>query len=542
MDQTTAGQIDISAILSTYVYMDEQNAEYTNKTLSEILESMPDSVKSTSKYKAVLTAIRENPELGQTKLISQSMCEGVSEDLVIACAFQYPNGDVYVAYRGTGDGKWVDNGVGIANESSQMQEVANDYFDNVVENLGLTEYDGGKLFVTGHSKGGNEAQYVTLNSKYGYLIDNCYSIDGQGFSQEAIDHFKEQYGEDYYQNQLEKMYSINGENDYVHDLGIVVIPEDHTYFIPTPNAGGIGDYHDINYMLEGAGLNWVTDPETGDILKGEQGPIGQLAHVISGKMQYLNQEDLEDCAITIMSLLECFMPYNDVLGGEHVVGSGDRKFMTVEEFMGFLAHGLPLVIDTLLTTPEGRAVLKDLISSGIQNVYDEHGVVGVMGVALVTSIILPLAVIVTGGLIIIGQIYDLITDFVDKIKDIAEDIKQWFSDLKDAVVNTIKKVYSTVYSWTPGGRYASDNPRFTVDTYKLKNYASRLKEVNRRISKLDGRLDSLYWQVGLLDLWNLMKADILTGYSWRLTRCASYLSDTANDFNNAENDLISKVR
>ena len=67
-------------------------------------------------------------------------------------------------------------------------------------------------------------------------------------------------------------------------------------------------------------------------------------------------------------------------------------------------------------------------------------------------------------------------------------------------------------------------------------------DVNRCISNLDGRMDSLYWRVGLLDLWNLMQADILTGYSWRLSRCASYLSDTATDFVNAENDLVGKLQ
>lgn len=542
MDQVTAGQIDISAILNTYVYMDEQSPDYHNKTLSEILQDMPDPVKNSGDYKAVLEAVNENPELGQMKLVSQSMCSGLDDEgkLIIACAFQHPNGDVYVAYRGTGDGKWVDNGVGIANESSQMQEVACAYFDQVVESLGLTTYDGGSLYVTGHSKGGNEAQYVMLNSDYGYLIDRCYSIDGQGFSQEAIDHFIEKHGRDYYKAQLEKMYSINGENDYVHDLGIVVIPEENTYFIETPGATGIGGYHDIKEMLNGAGLNWSTDAD-GNIISAEQGPIGQLARAISEKMQHLNQEDLEDCAVTIMSGIELLMPYNDVWGGEHKFGTGDRKFMTGEEFMGFLGNGLPMVIETLLGTEEGRAFLVDLISSGIQAVYEEHGIWGVLGVTIVATIAVPIVSVITGGLIVVGKIYDAVTDFIDKIKDVAEDIKQWYSDLKDAVKDTIQKIKDKVYSWTAGGRYAADHPRFQIDTYKMKDYASRLQDVNRRISNLDRRLDSLYWQVGLLDLWNLMQADLMTGYSWRLLRAASYLKDTALDFEAVERELVNSL-
>lgn len=77
-----------------------------------------------------------------------------------------------------------------------------------------------------------------------------------------------------------------------------------------------------------------------------------------------------------------------------------------------------------------------------------------------------------------------------------------------------------------------------VDTYKLNQYAQRISNVNGRISRLDRRLDALYWRVGLLGLWNLIQADALTGYSWRLTRCQSYLQLTATDFEKAEEDLV----
>lgn len=547
MTKETAGAIDISSILNTYVYMDEQNPIYQNQKLSDILDSMPQSVKDTADYKAVVNAIEKNPQLGQMKLVSQSMCDGTDKngDLVIACAFQDTNGDIYIAYRGTGDGKWVDNGVGIANESSIMQRAANEYFDKVVVDLGLTTYDSGKLIVTGHSKGGNEAQYVTLNSKYGYLVDRCYSIDGQGFSKEAIEHFINTHGKDYYDLQLQKMYSINGENDYVHDLGIVVIPKENTYFVETPDANDIGGYHDIKKMLKDAGLNWSTDDE-GNIISADQGPIGQLAQAISGKMQHLNQEDLEDCAVTVMSLIEYLMPYTDengesVLGGMHQVGTGDVKFMTAEEFFGFLAHGIPMLLDTLLNTEAGQEMLRNLISSGIQAVYDKGGFFGLVGVLYVAELLLPLATMLVGGLVVLGNLVDMVCDFVDTLMDIAENIKQWVSDLKDTIKDTIKKIGAKLKSLTAGFKYATANPQILVNTYNLRDYASRLEIVNSRISRLDRRMDQLYWRVGLRDLWNLMQADLLTGYSWRLLRASSYLYNTASDFENAEHAITNNL-
>lgn len=77
-----------------------------------------------------------------------------------------------------------------------------------------------------------------------------------------------------------------------------------------------------------------------------------------------------------------------------------------------------------------------------------------------------------------------------------------------------------------------------VDTYKLERYAQRIAAVNSRITRLDRRLDSLYWRVGLQGLWNLMQADALTCYSWRLVRCQSYLQQTALDFEGTERLIL----
>lgn len=79
---------------------------------------------------------------------------------------------------------------------------------------------------------------------------------------------------------------------------------------------------------------------------------------------------------------------------------------------------------------------------------------------------------------------------------------------------------------------------FTVDTYKMTQYANRIDSTNKRITKLDRRLDKLYRQVGLLELYNLIQADALTGYSWRLNRCENYLRQTASDFEAAERQIL----
>lgn len=78
-----------------------------------------------------------------------------------------------------------------------------------------------------------------------------------------------------------------------------------------------------------------------------------------------------------------------------------------------------------------------------------------------------------------------------------------------------------------------------VDTNKLKQYAKRIAAVNNRIGCLNLKMNSLYTSVGLLDLWNLLQADILTHYSLRLHSCGEYLQQTALNFEAVENLLAS---
>ncbi len=82
-------------------------------------------------------------------------------------------------------------------------------------------------------------------------------------------------------------------------------------------------------------------------------------------------------------------------------------------------------------------------------------------------------------------------------------------------------------------------PDVVLNTYNLEQYAQRLGTVNSRIVKLDWRIKSLYSQVGLLALFNLIRADALTGFSWRIQRCQTYLNQCASDYKTIENELAS---
>lgn len=80
-----------------------------------------------------------------------------------------------IAFRGTGGipRAWSDNILGLYQTETMMQQEAVGFIDKVCAdyNIGI---------VTGHSKGGNLAQFVTVMSQKD--IGRCVSFDGQGFS------------------------------------------------------------------------------------------------------------------------------------------------------------------------------------------------------------------------------------------------------------------------------------------------------------------------------------------------------------------------
>ena len=78
-----------------------------------------------------------------------------------------------IIFKGTTSAyEWIDNGIGGYSVETEKQRRALDF----VENLDIVNNK--SFVVSGHSKGGNHAQYVTLHSK-NTLIDRCLNFDGQ---------------------------------------------------------------------------------------------------------------------------------------------------------------------------------------------------------------------------------------------------------------------------------------------------------------------------------------------------------------------------
>lgn len=211
-----------------------------------------------------------------------------------------------------------------------------------------------RVIVTGHSKGGNKAQFVTMESKYGKLIDACYSVDGQGFSEMAVDRWKSKYGQEGYEERTGKLNGIHGENDYVSVLGNSIIPEEHIRYVKTPvEKNNFAGYHDIKYMF--ASLDYVgisgeyvtTFHGRKNSDTGKKGELGIYAAALSGKVMNLAPEKRDGCAAVIMQIME-------VAGGKRKTGINGEK-LKLSDIKDFTVMGVPLITQSLLKGKRAEA-------------------------------------------------------------------------------------------------------------------------------------------------------------------------------------------
>lgn len=348
-------------LLATYMYLNYKEAD-DGMTLSEILselESQPEYQPGGlhgGEYEILAKAV-QNSELGELVIGNQSHLMGYDSGTA-ACTFSTAdNNSVYVVYRGTGDGEWLDNGIGMTEKATLQQERALQYFEETVERQQIQR--GQTLIVAGHSKGGNKAQFVTMSTKYHDLLDNCYNVDGQGFSEKAIAGWKAKYGESKYQERTGKIIGIYGENDYVNGLGISIVPKENVRYISTPvEKGNFAGYHDIKYLFASREKN----PATGKyetVFNGSKNPyvekpkeLGSYAAVLSSVLMGMEPDVRDGCAASLMQMME--------LGGSKKTGLNGEKlsFNDVEEF---LERGIPAIARSLFVTEEGMHLLQTAI-------------------------------------------------------------------------------------------------------------------------------------------------------------------------------------
>lgn len=342
-------------ILDTFMYLDYKEA-VEGTSLKEIIDDLalhPDYGGGGIHYGeyTVLREAVENEQIGSLIIGCQSPHMGYDSG-TWSCTFQNVEQNcVYVVYRGTGDGEWPDNGIGMTSAATTQQKRALSYFEEVVETMELNEDT--RVIITGHSKGGNKAQFVTMESKYGDVIDVCYSVDGQGFSPQAIETWKSRYGESGYEEKVQKIYGIHGENDYVSVLGNSIIPENHIRYVKTPvEKTNFAGYHDIKYMFaslsyeDGKYVTVFHGRKNSDV--GQKGDLADFAAILSIGVMGLPVDQRDGCAAVIMHLMEAGAGQKNGINGEK---------LHLSDLKDFAIQGIPLIAGSFFNEEEGRKLL-----------------------------------------------------------------------------------------------------------------------------------------------------------------------------------------
>ena len=316
-------------IYNVYLYLSDKTIPKENESLQSIVfgldnalrKQIPQDWKARDIYRLNIlkNAIKANKVIANSKIGNLTQ----SKSGLTACSFQKPDGNISVVFKGTGDGEWIDNGEGLSGigeentyityakggEIIYRYTVQNDYAtDQQVEALNWFRSTASKsnwsvhskITVSGHSKGGNKAQFIAIKSS---LVDDCYSFDGQGFSPEALADFKKQYGEKYEERRL-CIRSFSADNDYVNVLGKQLVPQSHIYYFKS--WAGL---HNIEAILD---KNGNLRPQT------EQGILSEYIETFSNELMQMHPSVRQYATLGVMNIFQKYLGRGVAVNGDSV--------------------------------------------------------------------------------------------------------------------------------------------------------------------------------------------------------------------------------
>lgn len=280
--------------------------DYQNKSVGDLIHDITkkelDSSKEYSTYTTgeewsrIIQAVENNDTLMNMQIAATNTDNASGGGGGVSAVFTSPDtGEAVVAFRGTAEREWKDDFVGGGGTdaadgvSTPQQENALDWYQSVYDELGL---DGYTVTVTGHSKGGNKAKYITLLDE---SVDRCISFDGQGFSDEFIEYYSQEIA-----NRQDIIENHNVDYDYVNillnDVGNKTYYEGQDY-----GEGGILEAHCPNTLLKfDEDGNCILVPA----LDGQAVEMQQLDAFLNSYLRSLSSEEKQDVLSMIGKLVE----------------------------------------------------------------------------------------------------------------------------------------------------------------------------------------------------------------------------------------------
>ncbi len=442
-------------------------------------------------FKEVYEKIGDSTELMSLQITNPVLAEGGRNDITAVCFVDPDDGTATVAFRGTDASyvTWKDNleAAGYLG-LTPMEKSAVAY----IESLPYTEIN-----VTGHSKGGHLAALTTILC--GDQVSRCVSYDGQGCSEAFI----QEYSDEIAANR-DKITTYAAHNDMVH--GLLFSVSGQTYYLENNGTGFEGHYvtrllNDNTFDSEG---NFTS-------IRAQSPGFIALYAAVDGLLLLLPPGQEEVFADAVGALLAAYMGKKNP----------NYKFL-LEDLIGAT---LNVAVITLL--PEDLAKL--LILYVIPTVA-----------MIIVTVGIAIADFVTEAIRLLGEL-------LTKLEKLAVAFGEWAVSVVTELGTIISNFIDSIGEWLKenfdkGYKYATENPYFKVDTYKLREYADRLESVLTQLGNIDSRLDD----IPVLDLTvdeaaYLLAADLGINKNKVISGSISYLNDSADEFERIESEIIAQL-
>lgn len=124
-----------------------------------------------AEWAATIRAIKADPAL--RNLRCGNLDDYHEKGSKAACFLSSDGSEAYVVFKGTGENEWPDNFAGLNQASTPQQQAAASYVNYV-----HSRYPKASIVTSGHSKGGNKAQYAAIMCPF---VVGCVAFDAQGF-------------------------------------------------------------------------------------------------------------------------------------------------------------------------------------------------------------------------------------------------------------------------------------------------------------------------------------------------------------------------
>lgn len=149
--------------------------------------------------------------------------------------------EIVVAFRGTYMGEWADNALIILEETTPQLEEALRYVEHV-----QSRYPDKKIILTGHSKGGNKAQFAYMNIQ-GNNAMYVISFNAPGFSDVLYNRWKESL---ILERKKAGVICINSDSDYVSAIGTGIAKSSNVHIINQGIKTGFWSWHGCEAFFE----------------------------------------------------------------------------------------------------------------------------------------------------------------------------------------------------------------------------------------------------------------------------------------------------